>query len=569
MTLTTSREPVAILKAERPPAAAGAAVASSPSLSLLHVLAWLVLAAVFTAVALNYSLHRGKLRLPARYDDVAYLRDGLAKLNLFYGGGPKGLARGVYLKPPHSPWATMVAFAGYAIFGMHDWAPYAVSGIIILGLLAFADYLTRGVRLWAKAAAFCFVLSVPIAAQGVYEFRPDIAVGLMTAVFIVLIIERPVVRSSSRYLVLCGVLLGFTLLAKTSVFPITLTFAASAVLAATLRDRILLGAEVDARSIARAWGKILAPAVFIPLPFYLLNHREIYYYITVNALGENSDIWKLHASRTAHLLYYLTGEGSEVMLGRYFRLMAWLLLAGVVAACIRRRKPEVWRSACYIFMLAVTYAVPTINPIKDRFLAVTFDFLLIFVSLLIIRECLTVRAPAWLRGIYAAALVLFVGAGVWSDKWPIYLGAVDGSVAAMRHRYMGELYHGIVSHDPDRAGTVLIGVTGVCVNADSLGYMADKDGLTGIRFVSDFTDHNLLDFQAALDGSNFVIIGDPNNPEDNPQTPYSAMLGQTLPMVRSRPDFELIAVCSARAGKNYYLYQHHLGRTGTIVPHIR
>jgi hypothetical protein len=566
VTLTTTRKPVETERAKKLPEAAGAAVASSSSSSRSHVLAWLALAAIFTGVVINYSLHRGKLALPARYDDVAYLRDGLAKLNLFYAGGPKGLARGIYLNPPHSPWATVAAFAGFAIFGTHDWAPYAVNGIIVLGLLAFADYLTRGVRPWAKAAACYFVLSVPIAAQGVYEFRPDIAVGLMTAVFIVLIIERPLVRASSRYLLLCGALLGLALLAKTSVFPITLTFAASAVVAATIRDRMLFGAEANARSIAGAWGRILAPAVLIPLPFYLLNFREIYYYITVNALGGNSDIWKMHASRAAHLLYYLTGEGSEVMLGQYFRLMAWLFVGGVLAGCIRRRKPEVGRAAGYLFMLAVTYAVPTINPIKDRFLAVTFDFLLIFVSLLIIRECLMARAPAWLRGIYGTALVLFVAAGAWSDKWPIYLGEVDAPVAEMRHRYMRELYQGILMHDPDRTGTVLIGVTGVCVNADSLGYMADKDGLTGLRFVGDFTDHNLLDFQAALDQSNFVIIGDPSNPEDNPRTPFSAMLDQTLPMVRSRRDFELIAVGATRAGKNYFLYQHHPRPTAPAAP---
>lgn len=523
---------------------------------LAQVVVWLLLATAFTLGVVNYSLHCGKLSLPARYDDVSYLRDGLAKLNLFYKGGLGGLAYSVSLNPPHSPFATAVAFAGYALFGTHDWAPYAANGVIIFGLLAFTHYLMRGTRPWQKLAAYCFVLSAPIAIQCIYEFRPDMAVGLMTSAVIVLLLERPLVCASARYLTGTGALLGAALLSKTSVFPITLTFAGSAVLAATIRDRVLLGREANRRSIAKAWVTILLPSVLIPLPFYIFNRREIYYYITVNALGENSGIWKLHASLKTHLLYYLIGDGSMVMLRRDFEIMIWLLAAGLVAVALRRRKSEVCRAGCYLFLLAVTYAVPTTNPIKDPFLAVVFDFLLIFVSLLILRSFLTVREPILVRQIASAVLVLLAVAGAYSDRWPTDWAAMSRADALRRNAYVNELYHGILEHDPERTGQVLIAVTGKFVNADVLGYMADKDGLSTIHFVSDFTDKSLADFKQALDQSRFVIIGDQNNPEDNASTPYSAMLDRTLSMVRSRPDFELIATLPARAGKNYYLYQH-------------
>lgn len=532
--------------------------AASPS-PLAHVLVWLLLAACFTMLVVNYSLNRGKLIVPAHYDDVSYLRDGLAKLNLFYKGGVDGLLYSVYLKPPHSPFATAVAFWGYAIFGTHDWSPYAANGIIILGLLAFTDYLTRGVRPWQKLALFLFVLSVPIAAQSIFEFRPDMAVGLMTAIVIVLLIEQPLVRSSRRYLLWTGALLGITLLSKTSVFPITLAFAGSAVLAATARDRIVLGREADIRLIAKAWATIAIPAILIPLPFYIFNHREIYYYIMVNALGENKDIWTLHASRSTHVLYYFVGDGTKVMLGRHFYMMAVLSIAALVAIVAQRRRWDLCRAGCYLFMLFVTYLVPTTNPIKDPFLAVTYDFLLIFITLLVLRAALATRWPSPIQHVAAAGLVLLVLAGAYFDKWPLYWGEVTRPDAVRRNAYMNQLYQGILANDPERTGQVLIAVTGEFVNADALGYMADKDGLTTIKFVSDFTNKDLGAFNKGLDQSRFVIIGDQNNPEDDPHTPYTAMLDRTLPMVRSRPDFVLIATCPAADGKNYYLYQHRPG----------
>lgn len=558
MTRATSYQPVVTGAAEILPNDPHAPRREMHPSPLGHVLVWLLLAACFTMLVVNYSLNRGKLIVPAHYDDVSYLRDGLAKLNLFYKGGVDGLLYSVYLKPPHSPFATAVAFWGYAIFGTHDWSPYAANGIIILGLLAFADYLTRGVRPWQKLAVFLFVLSVPIAAQSIFEFRPDMAVGLMTAIFIVLLIQQPLLRSSRRYLLATGALLGITLLSKTSVFPITLAFAGSAVIAATVRDRIVLGREVNLRPIAKAWATIAIPAILIPLPFYIFNHHEIYHYIKDNALGKNQHIWTLHASRSTHLLYYFVGEGTQVMLGRHFYMMAIPAIAGLAVILAQRRRSEMCRAGCYLLMLFVTYLVPTTNPIKDPFLAVTYDFLWIFITLMLIRAALTTRWPS-IQPIAAAGLVLLVLAGAYCDKWPLYWGEVTRPDAVRRNAYMNDLYHSILAHDPERTGEVLIAVSGEFVNADALGYMADKDGLTTIKFVSDFWKNDMGAFNKALDQSRFVIIGDQNNPEDDPHTPYTAMLDRTLPMVRSRSDMELIATCPAGDGKNYYLYQHRPG----------
>jgi len=521
---------------------------------LAHVLAWAVLAAGFTLLVVQYSLTRGKLIVPAHYDDVTYLRDALSKLDGFYRGGLNGLLGRAIDNPPHSPFSTIVAFAGYAIFGVRDWAPYAANGIIIFALLGFVDFATLGMRPWQKLAAFLFVLTVPLAAQSVYEFRSDMAVGLLTAFIIVLIFEESLTRSRTRHLVLIGLVLAITLLAKTSISPITLGLTGSALFAAGIKDRLLLGREANIAALAKSWAMILVPALLIPAPFYFRNRHEIFFYISVNALGSNSDIWKLHASVLTHILYYAIGAGGNTMLGRHALLFGAILAAGAAFVLSRQRKSEIARALCYGFMLLVAYIGPTLNPIKDPYLAVCFDFLLILVSLLILRDLLSMASPSIARATQAA-LVAIVLIGAWYAKWPMYWGERTRADVVLRNRYVNDLYQGIRTHQRAEKTKVMVAVTGVFANPDTLGYLADKDGLTQLYFESEFTEPDIETFRRRLDTCQFVVIGDVGNPEDDPNTPYTALLPKTLPLVQSRPDYTLIATCPSLGGANYYLFQ--------------
>lgn len=525
--------------------------------SLAHVLAWLALSVVFTLLVLQYSLNRGKLIVPAHYDDVSYLIDGLAKLDGFYRGGVSGIVARVTQHPPHSPFATFAAFTGFALFGVHDWAPYAVNGIIIFLLLAFCDWLTRGIRAWQKVLIFLFALSVPISAQAVYEFRPDIFVGLVTTIAIVLLIEQTLVRAPRGYLEITGLIGAVALLSKTSIFPITLGLLGAALLAASARDRLLLGPEASIRAMLKAWARFLLPALLIPLPWYLYNRHEIYFYITVNALGGNSHIWQVHTNRAEALLFYATGaNGGGTMLGRDLLLILAVLAVGAFAALTRCGKKGALRVACYALVGAVAYIGPTLNPIKDAFLGVVFDFMLIAATLLVFRAILSNFSPPGVRKVGSLALVLIVLLSLWFAKWPMYWGEPTRPDVVARNRYMHQMYDAIRSHDLERNGLVVVAVTGVFANSDALAYMADKDGLWNLDFGSDFTNADIGAFRNWLDRCRFVVVGDPGNPEDDPNTPYTAMLGQTLAMVRNRPDFKLIQTCPTFDGKNYYVFEH-------------
>jgi hypothetical protein len=146
--------------------------------------------------------------------------------------------------------------------------------------------------------------------------------------------------------------------------------------------------------------------------------------------------------------------------------------------------------------------------------------------------------------------------GLWYAHWPLYWGERFTNDVVMRNAYMRDLYQGVRSRTDGGNATILVGVTGVFANADAFSYLADKDGLSKLQFVGEFTNGNIETFRHEVDHDQFVILGDPGNSEDNPHTPYSAMLDRTLAMVRGRPDYQLIATCPGPSGKNYYLFQH-------------
>lgn len=507
-------------------------------------------------------MNRGKLIVPAHYDDVSYLHDGLMKLDGFYRAGISGLVARVSEHPPHSPFETMAAFTAFALFGVHDWAPYAINGLIVFVLLAFGDWVTRGMRPWQKLMAFIFVLSVPISAQAVYEFRPDLFVGLLTTIAIVLLLEQSLVRAPRGYLEFVGLIGAVSLLSKTSIFPITLGLLGTALLAASVRDRLLLGAEAGIEALFKAWARFLLPALLIPLPWYVYNRHEIYFYITVNALGGNSHIWAVHTSPIETLLFYATGtNGGATMLGRHLVLMLVVLAVGAFAALTRCGKKGALRVACYTLVGVVAYVGPTLNPIKDAYLGVVFDFILIAATLLVFRALLSAFAPLPVRKAGSIALILIAALGAWCAKWPMYWGERTRADVVARNGYMNDLYNAIRSRDAREDGTVLVGVTGVFANAGTLQYMAAKDGLWDLKFESDFPNEDIAAFRNWLDRSQFVIVGDPGNSEDDPNTPYSAMLDQTLPLVRGRRDFKLVQTCPAFGGKSYYVFQHVASRS--------
>src|SRR5438046_954623 len=106
-------------------------------------------ACLFSALVIHQSLREGRLSLPATYDDVSYFEDAARRLQAIYDDGVAAWFLDLFRIPPHTPFGTLIPFFGFALFGMHDWAPAAINTIWIAILLLFTKLLLPGVPRWA------------------------------------------------------------------------------------------------------------------------------------------------------------------------------------------------------------------------------------------------------------------------------------------------------------------------------------------------------------------------------------------------------------------------------------
>ena len=95
----------------------------------------------FTMLIVQWSLVRGKLAVFPPPRELAYANDALWRLRDFYGAGVGKLLSQWFESPPTSPLRSGMTLAAYAVLGIHDWAPYAANGTILLSTLILCNWL--------------------------------------------------------------------------------------------------------------------------------------------------------------------------------------------------------------------------------------------------------------------------------------------------------------------------------------------------------------------------------------------------------------------------------------------
>lgn len=189
----------------------------------LHRLDWLFLLALgtgFTLTVIQASIRRGKLSLPLIYDDIFYIAKAAAWFETFTRDGVLALVKQLVAAPPHSPHSEALGFMSFAVFGLHQWAPYAGNALVVFLLLFVANRLLAGVARWQRALCLLFLLTVPLAAMAVHEFKPDAAAAVWTAAGTLAALRKPL-SSSPRRQWLVGAAFGIAFLTKPSVFAVT------------------------------------------------------------------------------------------------------------------------------------------------------------------------------------------------------------------------------------------------------------------------------------------------------------------------------------------------------------
>jgi hypothetical protein len=528
-----------------------------------------------TLAVLQFSLRHGRLIVFPTFDDIGYLNDGLHRLQTLYDWGMGGVCSEYLRNPPHSPYSTLLAFAGFSLFGFRDWAPYAMNCLLALGYFLLADRLLRGAALWQKALCFAFIAGIPFVPMAVHEFRPDHAVALFTAAGVLLLLCGPFVHGKPSRRMAAGVLFGIAMLTKPPVFPQTLALGGAALVLATLCDWLAAGRIPPAGKVARAWASVLVPFVLIPLPHYLYNGRAIAGYIYDILFGTYKSSYEMKGHLSDHLLYFLTGNGGEIMLGRHiWVLLAMLAVCGIGVAMLRRRGDAV-RGVAMLLMVVAAWLIPTINRTKQEFFGLTFDTLLAFLVVFLLGRLLA--AQRW-RGGWAkwasAFLLLATVQGTYFFHWPTRYGNLYTGWQANRREIVDGVFWSIVSHstfggadvapapdtsipdeDKDHSPTprVLLCTVGD-VNDQLMGYMALKNQVS-IQFWYNGSAKTPERFIQDFDGANFIFASESGTGLVADFLPSSPWQDSLLAAVKARHDFKQIGKWTFRkSGKSMYLF---------------
>jgi len=553
-------------------------------------------ALVVTLAVLQFSFRHGRLILYAGFDDVGYFEDGMRRLQVFYDKGFGAVITHYRTIPPHSPFSSAMAFVAFALFGFHDWAPYALNSLLAFGYFLLADRLLRGAAFWQKIVCFVFVATLPFVGMAVHEFRPDHAVALFTATGVFLLLTAPFVHGSRRRQLAAGAMFGLAMLTKPPVFPQTLVIGAATLLLATFSDWGITQKRPRASCVARAWCWVLLPFIVIPLPHYWLDFGGICAYIKDILWGANRASYLYRGNRAAHLLYYLTGDGGRVMLGDDIYLFTALLPVLLLSVLALRRRADFMHAAALSMVLVLAWVIATANKTKSAFFGLTFDTLLAFMAVYFMGRIMVAlrhraaRAPrgdaalkpwrqylaqGWARA-GSLALIIATISGMYQFQWPTRTGNYYTGWQQNRREIATGIFDVIVSHstfggadaapapDPkvlmeDKVGTqtpsVLFCEVGD-MNTSLMNYMALKRQVD-ISFIINGHATSMQDMMDGIDNADFVIAAESGTMLVADFLALNNWQDQILDTLRARHDFRQIGKFTFRKfGRSIYVFEH-------------
>ncbi len=183
-----------------------------------------------------------------------------------------------FANPPHSPYAEGVSLLGFLLFGIQDWAPYALTPALFFSSNALFFPASGEINLLVAIAISIAACAIPFTGGGINEIRPDFMCALLVAGGALRTVTGNFLKRSRVYQCVTGVFFGLALLAKPTVFPSTLilqTFSlVVAIAAAMLCERVTLRMKLPG-VLLRFFGSSLALASL----YYITGFSHVFTYI--------------------------------------------------------------------------------------------------------------------------------------------------------------------------------------------------------------------------------------------------------------------------------------------------
>jgi len=515
---------------------------------------WVAIATVFTVVFVQVSLRFGRLQGDLQYDDVMYFLDGFDRLEQVRADGLRGLVAGYLHRPPHSPWSSFLAAGSFALFGLKEWGPYLGNGLLILVLVGFVDVLAIGQERWSRRFCLFMACTVPFAAQGVMQFRPDFAAGLFTAIGVILLLRDNFAESSRWHQAAAGLSFGLALLAKPTGSPFTLGIIVGTLVLAGICDRVTRR-ELTLGRVAASWGWCLGPMLASAAPHYVLAWQSVAAIVEINTVSSQAGVWKMSGGEPFPWYYYLTGLGGRMMLRNHLYVFAAICLASAAFVVRGRDRVAIVRHLAFALVLTVSWAVPTMVGSFSPFFTQTFVVLLLFWTVLALGDLLRLvprHGSRWLwarRLAVAGALVVpFIGI----TSRPSGVPPDPAQIQVHRAIYRDVLRY-VRAGSGERQERVFLTCNGDIAPA-TLAWLARKAGLNASFHAEEIsTDLDL--FRREVDRSSFVLaVTTRGHGKVHPWLPSAEVADAVLEMVRSRNDFREVAALGPLGTKEYYLF---------------
>ncbi len=536
---------------------------------LVALLIWLSIAAGFTVVQVRQSLHDGWLAAPPTYDDIAYFVDAQSRLDTWSTAGTRQMISDALSDPPHSPWSTGVAAVAFMVAGPQEWAPAALNGVLVLGLLLLLAWRGRDLPIGWLLVIGAFLLTWPITGQAVVNSRPDIACGLVTAVTALVVATSPWVGAGRRWHYLAGAGLGVALLIKPTVSPVTLAVVLTAMAATTATDVVQGHPWRRWRPIAGAWGRCLAVALAIALPYYAVAHRNVIDYVRRNTFGELAEVWRLDLGLAEHARYYLTGTGGRFMLDAWLYLWLGLAVATLVVAVARRDAPALGRLPAAVAVFVVSYALVTVPAHKNQFLGALLPSLMLVSAMqMMLYLARVIRGTSATRLRYAGAvalssltlagLVLVRPPASFAPWHPMPLDTIS------EHRaLLDDVRQDIEDGGAGPAHVVFTNI-GPYLNPPLLEFRSEPERGRELHAVdlAMSTDPNDLEIQ--LDVATDVLVFTQDNPSALQWVPAAADQQRVLDRLTDHPAYYLSSVHGTPGGGELFLFRPARSFSGIV-----
>jgi hypothetical protein len=397
--------------------------------------------------------------------------------------------------------------------------------------------------------------TVPFAAQGVMQFRPDFAAGLFTAIGVTILLLDDFAEPSRAARVVAGLACGLALFAKPSASPFTVLVAIGTLGLAELCGLLARGALPPIARVAAGWGWFLGPMLAVAAPYYAVGWREVLKIVLINTVSAQAEDWKMSGGVPFHWAYYLTGVGGRMMLRYHLYLFAGIGLASVGLAARSRNRVALLRHSAFAVVLAVTWGIPTRLGSFNPFFTQTFDVLLLFGAVLGVGEV----AP---RVAWRAAPI----------QWSVRVAAAGGILLAImglasrpsgvtpdpaRIRLQRQIYRDVLHHVRPAAGAEPVRVFLTCnsdIEPEALTWLARREGWSA-SFRAPEMSTDLDDYRREMDGATFVLaVTTHGQGKVHPWMRCADVAEAALGMVESRGEFREVAVFGPLGANEYHLF---------------